>query len=56
MNELETRVAAAADALERAGRKVTAQAICQAVGGSMRDICPALRVWREMKAKPVAAR
>lgn len=55
MNEFEERVAAAAAALEGAGRRVTAQAICQAVGGSMRDICPALRKWREAKASTEAA-
>ncbi|MDM4771164.1 DNA-binding protein [Solimonas sp. SE-A11] len=53
---LEERVHAAADVLRRDGRKVTAESVRQAIGGgSLRDICPALRRWRELTESPSEA-
>ena len=55
-DSMETRVHAAADALRSEGRKVTAEAVRQAIGGgSLRDICPALRRWRELTESPSEA-
>lgn len=55
-NSLEERVHAAADALRRDGRKITAESVRQAIGGgSLRDICPALRRWRELTESPSEA-
>lgn len=55
-DSMETRVHAAADAIRSEGRKVTAEAVRQAIGGgSLRDICPALRRWRELTESPSEA-
>lgn len=52
MNDWNTRVAGAAAQLTAEGRKVTADAVRARIGfGSLREICPALRTWRELHRK-----
>lgn len=49
--EWDLKVSKAADSLTAAGARVTAETVRRAVGhGSLRDICPALRRWREGRA------
>ena len=51
MNDLADRVNAASSELDRSGKKVTAEAVRAALGGgSMRDLAPALRIWKASRA------
>ncbi|WP_421793667.1 DNA-binding protein [Hydrocarboniphaga effusa] len=52
MSDWNFLVPAAADKLAAEGRKVTAESVRAQIGyGSLRDICPALRNWRESRRK-----
>lgn len=56
MTELEQRIAAAAEKLTVEGMKVTSESVRQEIGGgSLRDICPALRKWKEMQVATESA-
>ncbi|EIT68408.1 MULTISPECIES: DNA-binding protein [Hydrocarboniphaga] len=52
MSDWNHLVPAAADKIVAEGRKVTAESVRAQIGyGSLRDICPALRAWRESRRK-----
>lgn len=52
MSDWNEKVATAANRLHREGKKVTAESVRSEIGfGSLREICPALRAWRDTKAK-----
>jgi hypothetical protein len=56
MTELEQKVADAAEKLVREGRNVTGESVRTEIGGgSLRDVCPALRRWRASKATAEAS-
>lgn len=48
------KVFKAAEALVREGKKPTVRLILERIGGSMREITPALREWREQRTRLVS--